>query len=149
MDRGSVMNGNKVDGAPVLDKTRADHFSDHDAGHYRAGTHLIIEVKGATGLDDKARIERAFRACVAATGSTLLHIHLHGFQPHGVSGVAVLAESHITVHTWPELGYGAFDVFMCGKADPWRAVDVLARAFETSDVEVKEIARGLGVIAKG
>lgn len=131
---------------PVLDRARPDHFSTQADGQHRAGIHLIIEVKNATGLDDQARVERAFRACVAATGSTLLHIHLHGFQPHGVSGVAVLAESHITVHTWPELGYGAFDVFMCGTADPWRAVDVLACAFETSDIDVKEISRGVGVI---
>lgn len=131
---------------PVLDKARPDHFSIQNDGQHRAGTHLIIEVKSATGLDDQARVERAFHACVAATGSTLLHIHLHSFQPHGVSGVAVLAESHITVHTWPELGYGAFDVFMCGDADPWRAVDVLAQAFETSDIDVKEISRGVGVI---
>ena len=140
------MNTSTSESAPVLDKARADHFSPHGKGQYRAGTHLIIELKGATGLDDKARVERAFHDCVAATGSTLLHIHLHRFQPHGVSGVAVLAESHITVHTWPELGYGAFDVFMCGKADPWHAVDVLGRAFETSDIEVKEISRGIGVI---
>jgi len=142
------MSGNKMDIAPALDRARADHFTKVDSGAYRAGTHLIIEVKGASGLDDKARIERAFRDCISATGSTLLHLHLHRFQPHGVSGVAVLAESHITVHTWPELGYGAFDVFMCGKADPWKAVDVLARAFETRDIEVKELSRGLGVIAE-
>lgn len=142
------MSGNKMDIAPVLDRARADHFTRVDSGSCRAGTHLIIEVKGASGLDDKARIERAFRDCITATGSTLLHLHLHRFQPHGVSGVAVLAESHITVHTWPELGYGAFDVFMCGKADPWKAVDVLARAFETRDIEVKELSRGLGVIAE-
>ena len=144
------MSGTSFDGAPVLesvlDDARPDHFMRHTDGQHRAGTHLIIEVKSATGLDDQARVERAFRDCVTATGSTLLHIHLHSFQPHGVSGVAVLAESHITVHTWPELGYGAFDVFMCGKADPWRAVDVLARAFETSDIDVKEISRGVGVI---
>ncbi|NNE88452.1 MAG: adenosylmethionine decarboxylase [Silicimonas sp.] len=142
------MTGNTVDIAPVVDRVRADHFSQEAGGHYSAGTHLIIEVKSAKGLDDKARIERAFRACIAATGSTLLHLHLHRFQPHGVSGVAVLAESHITIHTWPELGYGAFDVFMCGKADPWRTIDVLAQAFETRDIEVKEISRGLGVIVE-
>ena len=141
------MSGNKLDIAPVLDRARADHFTEIDGGTaYHAGTHLIIELKRARGLDDQARIERAFHACIAATGSTLLHIHLHRFEPHGVSGVAVLAESHITVHTWPELGYGAFDVFMCGRADPWKAVDVLARVFETQDVEVKEIRRGLGVV---
>jgi S-adenosylmethionine decarboxylase len=142
------MSGNKLDYASVLERDRADHFTEVDSGTYRAGTHLIIEVKEANGLDDKARIEEAFRACIAATGSTLLHIHLHHFAPHGVSGVAVLAESHITVHTWPELGYGAFDVFMCGKADPWKAVPVLTKAFETRNIEVKEISRGLGVIAE-
>lgn len=131
----------------VLDLTRPDHFAPRtEDGTLRAGTHLIIEVRNATGLDDKERVERAFHECVAATGSTLLHMHLHRFQPQGVSGVAVLAESHITVHTWPELKYGAFDVFMCGKADPWRAIDVLADAFETREIEVKEISRGLGVI---
>ena len=150
------MSGNTDEGVQILepniqaalDKTRSDYFSPHAGGGFRAGTHLIIEVKDGSGLDDKYRIERAFRDCVAATGSTLLHIHLHRFDPHGVSGVAVLAESHITVHTWPELRYGAVDVFMWGKADPWRAGDVLARAFETRDVDVKEINRGLGVIAK-
>lgn len=140
------MSGNKTGIAPALERTRPDHFSALDSGEYRAGRHLIIEVKRGIGLDDKARIERAFRDCVTATGSTLLHIHLHRFQPHGVSGVAVLAESHITVHTWPELGYGAFDVFMCGDTDPWKAVEVLALAFETSEIEVKELSRGLGVI---
>lgn len=141
------MSGNKTGIAPVLDRARPDHFSALDSGEFRAGRHLIIEVKHGIGLDDKARIERAFRDCVAATGTTLLHIHLHRFQPHGVSGVAVLAESHITVHTWPELRYGAFDVFMCGDTDPWQTVDVLAQAFETREIEVKELSRGLGVIS--
>jgi S-adenosylmethionine decarboxylase len=59
-----------------------------------------------------------------------------------VTGVALLAESHITVHTWPELGYGAFDIFMCGEADPWRAVAVLKRAFATDRVSVTELRRG-------
>jgi len=64
-----------------------------------------------------------------------------------VSGVAVLAESHISVHTWPEIGYGAFDVFMCGEADPWRAVAVLKRHFQTEDVRVKELRRGSGLVS--
>jgi S-adenosylmethionine decarboxylase len=57
-----------------------------------------------------------------------------------------LAESHISVHTWPEIGYGAFDVFMCGKADPWKAVDVLKAAFGTQDVRVTELLRGEGLV---
>jgi S-adenosylmethionine decarboxylase len=63
-----------------------------------------------------------------------------------VSGVAILAESIISVHTWPEIGYGAFDVFMCGDAKPLKAVGVLSRAFGTTDVRVKELLRGDGVV---
>ncbi len=129
----------------LADADREDHFIRRD-GRVFAGTHLIIEVVDGTGLDDETRIQRAFRDCVEECGATLLHIHTHKFSPQGVSGVAVLAESHISVHTWPEIGYGAFDVFMCGDAEPWRAVDVLAHAFKTSDVRVKELLRGDGLV---
>jgi S-adenosylmethionine decarboxylase len=125
---------------------RDDHFIRKD-GKVFAGTHLIIEVVDGNGLDDEARIERAFRDCVETCGATLLHIHTHKFTPQGVSGVAVLAESHISVHTWPEIGYGAFDVFMCGDADPWRSVEVLRRAFDAGEVRVRELLRGEGLVA--
>ncbi|MFW5641183.1 MAG: adenosylmethionine decarboxylase [Roseicyclus sp.] len=131
----------------LLDTAREDHFIRRD-GTVFAGTHLIIEVEDGHGLDDEARIEIAFRDCVTACGATLLHIHTHKFSPQGVSGVAVLAESHISVHTWPEIGYGAFDVFMCGDADPWRAVDVLKAAFATDRVHVKELRRGEGLVSE-
>jgi len=129
----------------VLDESRDDHFIRRD-GKVFAGTHLIIEVVDGEGLDDEARIQRAFRDCVETCGATLLHIHTHKFSPQGVSGVAVLAESHISVHTWPEIGYGAFDVFMCGEAQPWKAVDVLREAFRAGDVRVKELLRGEGLV---
>ncbi|WP_375256845.1 adenosylmethionine decarboxylase [Citreimonas sp.] len=131
----------------IFDTSRDDHFI-RDGQTVYAGTHLIIEVVNGTGLDDEARIAQAFRDCVETCGATLLHIHTHKFSPQGVSGVAVLAESHISVHTWPEIGYGAFDVFMCGDARPWRAVGVLAAAFEIDDVRVREIKRGEGVVAE-
>lgn len=131
----------------VFDETRDDHFIRRDGAVF-AGTHLIIEVVDGHGLDDEARIQQAFRDCVDRCGATLLHIHTHKFSPQGVSGVAVLAESHISVHTWPEIGYGAFDVFMCGDAQPWRAVDVLRHAFATADVRVKELRRGEDVVAE-
>jgi len=129
----------------VLDESRDDHFIRRD-GKVFAGTHLIIEVIRGEGLDDEARIEAAFRECVESCGATLLHIHTHKFTPQGVSGVAVLAESHISVHTWPEIGYGAFDVFMCGDAQPWNAVEVLRRTFNAGEVRVKELLRGDGVV---
>jgi len=128
-----------------MDPDRADHFVRRD-GKTFAGTHLIIEVLGGEGLDDEERIQTAFRDCVEACGATLLHIHTHKFSPQGVSGVAVLAESHISVHTWPEIGYGAFDVFMCGDAQPRRAVEILRKAFKASDVRVKELLRGEGLV---
>ena len=131
----------------IFDDARDDHFI-RDGDTVFAGTHLIIEVVNGHGLDDEARIQQAFRDCVDDCGATLLHIHTHKFSPQGVSGVAVLAESHISVHTWPEIGYGAFDVFMCGDAKPWRAVDVLKRAFGTTDVRVKELKRGDGVVSE-
>ena len=131
----------------VLDQGRDDHFIRRD-GTVFAGTHLIIVVVNGHGLEDEGRIQQAFRDCVETCGATLLHIHTHKFSPQGVSGVAVLAESHISVHTWPEIGYGAFDVFMCGDARPWLAVDVLKAAFGTTDVRVKELKRGEGVVTE-
>ncbi|MGM0584979.1 MAG: adenosylmethionine decarboxylase [Pseudomonadota bacterium] len=130
----------------VFDETRDDHFIRRD-GKVFAGTHLIIEVVDGEGLDDEGRIQAAFRECVADCGATLLHIHTHKFSPQGVSGVAVLAESHISVHTWPEIGYGAFDVFMCGDAEPWKAVEVLREAFAAGEVRVRELLRGEEVVS--
>jgi len=140
-----------IDSAPILelvtDNDRDDHFIRKD-GVVFAGTHLIIEVEQGTGLDDEALIQNAFKDCVDACGATLLHIHTHKFSPQGVSGVAVLAESHISCHTWPEIGYGAFDVFMCGDAEPWNAVQVLKSAFATENVRVRELRRGEEVVAE-
>ena len=94
---------------PVQATEDADHFITRDGVTF-AGHHLIIDLWEAEGLDDHARIEKAMRDAVDAAGATLLHIHLHTFEPNGgISGVAVLAESHISVHTWPEKGYAAFE----------------------------------------
>ncbi len=119
-----------------------DHFIVRDGVAY-AGTHLIIDLWGASHLDDIPRMEKAFLDCVKECGATLLHIHMHHFTPNGgVSGVAVLAESHISVHTWPERDYAAFDVFMCGDAKPELAVGILQKAFNPSRIEVGENLRG-------
>jgi S-adenosylmethionine decarboxylase len=108
-----------------------------------AGTHLIVDLWGCERLDDIEHIDAALRESVEAADATLLHIHLHHFTPNdGVSGVAVLAESHISVHTWPECGYAAFDVFMCGDAQPNAAIAVLKRYFRPSRVDVTEHLRG-------
>ena len=93
-----------------------DHFSIGNGIEF-AGTHLIIDLWGARYLNNLTRMENTLRRAVTVAGATLLHIHLHHFTPNGgISGVAVLAESHISVHTWPERDYAAFDIFMCGDA---------------------------------
>jgi S-adenosylmethionine decarboxylase len=128
---------------PDVADERDDHFVVRN-GVRCAGVHLIIDVYDADHLDDIDHIETTLRHCVDAAGATLLHIHLHHFQPNGVSGVAVLAESHISIHTWPEAGYAALDVFMCGKADPDKCVPVLREAFGAKRIAVSELLRGQG-----
>ncbi len=108
-----------------------------------AGAHLIIDLHGAHRLEEQAHIEQTLRRCVEAAGATLLHIHLHRFEPNGgVSGVAVLAESHISIHTWPERNYAALDIFMCGEARPERCIEVLLDAFSPGRAEIQELLRG-------
>jgi len=109
-----------------------------------AGVHLIVDIFEGSGFDDIDHIEATLRRCVEAARATLLHIHLHHFQPNGVSGVAVLAESHISIHTWPDAHYAAIDIFMCGKADPDKCVPVLREAFAAKRVAVSELLRGRG-----
>jgi S-adenosylmethionine decarboxylase len=119
-----------------------DHFIERDGVRF-AGTHLIVDLWGDMPLDDLELMEDTFRTAVDAAGATLLHIHMHHFTPNGgISGVAVLAESHISVHTWPERGYAAFDVFMCGDARPEKAVDAIRAAFKPSRYSVGEHLRG-------
>src|SRR5580658_4107843 len=120
---------------------RKDHFAVRN-GVRCAGVHLIVDLHGAERLDDIDHIEATLRRCVAAARATLLHIHLHHFHPSGVSGVAVLAESHISIHTWPEAGYAALDVFMCGSANPDACIPVLREAFSAKRVGVSELLRG-------
>ena len=122
-----------------------DFFIERNGVRY-AGAHLIIDLYDADRLDDLKLMEASLRQCVEVAGATLLHIHLHPFEPNGgISGVAVLAESHISVHTWPELRYAAFDVFMCGAARPERCIEVLLEAFSPRRVAIEELLRGSAV----
>lgn len=119
-----------------------DFFQERDGQRF-AGTHLILDLWEAERLDDRAHLEATLRACVADAGATLLHLHLHRFTPQGgISGVAVLAESHISIHTWPEHRYAALDVFMCGDTDPRAAIPVLRKAFPGARLLVEEHLRG-------
>ena len=121
----------------------ASHFAAKDGVCY-AGTHLLIDLWRAERLDDLEHVEETLRRAVDAVGATLLKIDLHYFNENeGVSGVAVLAESHMSIHTWPECGYAALDVFVCGKCDPYKALPILKAAFRPDQVQLSEIKRGL------
>jgi S-adenosylmethionine decarboxylase len=123
---------------------RDDHFVVRN-GVRCAGAHLIVDLYQASRLDDIDHIEDTLRRCVNAAGATLLHIHLHHFEPNGgISGVAVLAESHISIHSWPERAYAALDIFMCGGANPDACVPVLRKAFSPKKIAVSEHLRGQG-----
>ncbi|MGY3622402.1 adenosylmethionine decarboxylase [Bradyrhizobium sp. USDA 10063] len=110
------------------------------------GTHMLIDLWGAKNLDDSAIAEDAIRKAIRAASATLLHLHVHEFSPgHGVSAIALLAESHITLHTWPERSYAAADVFVCGDSDPAGAVLVLVEAFQPEQSDVRRFRRAVSI----
>lgn len=122
-----------------------DYWIERD-GLTFAGIHIIIDMWEATNLDDEPLMQRAMKQAVEDAGATLLHIHTHKFsEGGGISGVAVLAESHISVHTWPERNFAAFDIFMCGEAEPMKAIAALKAAFKPQHVNVVEHKRGIAV----
>ena len=130
-------------GAAHEDLVANDHFKTENGIRF-AGIHLLLDMWGAAHLDNPERLGKALEAAVAAAGATLLHLHLHHFSPYGgVSGVAVLAESHISVHTWPEHAFAAFDIFMCGGAEPERAAAALQDTLRPSRIELTEQHRGV------
>ena len=125
---------------------RKDYFKER-AGEKFAGIHLIVDCVGAKNLSSLEKVERCLRDAINVAGATLLHIHLHHFTPNGgISGVAVLAESHISIHSWPENGYAAMDVCMCGDADPHKTLDIIQKAFEPTELRTEEILRGKDVL---
>lgn len=126
----------------MLDR-HSDYFVERDGQRF-AGTHLLVEFWGAQNLTDPAFVEAALISAARAAGAKVLHAHVHHFGPSlGVTGVAVLAESHISIHTWPEHGFAALDVFMCGECDPHLCLPVLDRLFEPQRTKIAEHKRGM------
>ena len=109
------------------------------------GKHVLIELWGCNSdINDADSVRNAILQAVDAVGATMLHIHVHSYSPYGVTGLAVLAESHMSIHSWPEHGYLAADVFTCGtRTDPVKAVDVLKDAFEPEHISYEVVKRGV------
>lgn len=119
-------------------------MKEHVTPHLPHGRHVLADLSGidAGRLTDCAAIEQLLRAAAEAAGARVLHSHFHGFGPgQGVTGVALLAESHISIHTWPEDGYAAADIFMCGDAQPELALEVLRKALAPAECQVQVIRR--------
>jgi S-adenosylmethionine decarboxylase len=107
------------------------------------GLHLIGELYGAEGLADVDHVAASLEAAAEACGATILDTRLHPFEEHGgVTGVVLLAESHITIHTWPEHAYAAVDVFLCGDCDPSDSLPILEEAFRPDRITTQTIERG-------
>lgn len=109
------------------------------------GRHLILELWGSDKLDSLELVERALLDAVEACGLHLRDLQIYRWSPQGVSGVAVLSESHMTIHTWPEYRYAAIDAFTCGEGtDPRRMIPIIQNYFQAERIQVIEVVRGIG-----
>lgn len=107
------------------------------------GQHLLLDLYGAHHLTDVEAIQTVLESAARVCQATILKSVFHTFgDGGGVTGVVVLMESHISIHTWPESGYAAIDVFMCGACDPLKAIDVCRQAFQPEHIEQQLIRRG-------
>jgi S-adenosylmethionine decarboxylase proenzyme len=116
------------------------------------GRQIVVEYYGCNPgtLNDVAFIKRAMRGAALAAGATIVTEAFHMFNPHGVSGVVVIAESHLAIHTWPEYGYAAVDLFTCGDdVDPDEAFMHLKEQLEADTFSAFEMKRGILNMAGG
>lgn len=110
------------------------------------GRHVLAELYGCAPeiLDDAVKIEEAMVNAALEAGAEIREVVFHEFCPQGISGVVVISESHLAIHTWPELGYAAVDVFTCGSTvDPWVSCHFLKKQFLAERMAAKEITRGI------
>ena len=110
------------------------------------GNHLILELYDCPAriLDDPEHVGRTMLAAVEASGATVIQPFFHQFAPQGVSGVVVISESHFSIHTWPEYGYAAIDVFTCGDViDMQAAAEELRRGFSAGSMQKMMLSRGM------
>ena len=110
------------------------------------GRHILIELYecDSDALKSVEKIRRAMVDAAKVAGCHVIKDVFHQFSPHGVSGVVVVSESHLAIHTWPEFGYAAVDIFTCGEvADPWAAYNFLGKALGAGRVSAMEARRGV------
>lgn len=116
------------------------------------GRHILVELYdcNSSKINDVKFVEDSLLEGTRLSKATIVSHNVHKFSPYGVSGVIVIAESHVTIHTWPEYGYAAVDIFTCGESiDPWVIQEYLQEAFESARVSSMEMKRGLFKVSKG
>lgn len=124
-----------------------DYFKKDSQGRRYAGDHILLEIAGAKNLDNISFIEQKLTDAAKLSGASIIMTNFHGFgDGQGVTGVVVLAESHITIHTWPEHGFAAIDIFMCGKANAFLPIKYLVEAFEATKFDYRVDRRGFMLI---
>ena len=110
------------------------------------GTHLLLDLKNCKSelLDDLEFIRKAMMSAADETGATIVGETFHKFSPLGVTGIIAIAESHLCIHTWPEYGYAAVDIFTCGeKFKPYGAADLLIESLQCEGPVITEVKRGV------
>ncbi len=113
---------------------------------HELGRHILAEIYGCNSeiLNNKEFIEKIMVDSALKAGAEVREVAFHKFSPQGVSGVVIISESHLTIHTWPELGYAAVDVFTCGdKINPWDACNHMTEKFEAKNMTATEVKRGI------
>ncbi|MDK2991901.1 MAG: S-adenosylmethionine decarboxylase [Clostridiales bacterium] len=113
---------------------------------YALGRHILAEMYGCAPeiLDDQETVEKIMVQAAIEAGAEVREVAFHKFSPQGVSGVVVISESHLAIHTWPEFGYAAVDVFTCGtRVNPWDACNYLTEKFRAEHMTATEVKRGI------
>ncbi len=116
------------------------------------GRQILVEYYDCddSKINDVSFIEQALLNATKASRATIISHNFHKFNPYGVSGVVVIAESHIAIHTWPEYNYAAVDIFTCGETiDPWIIQEYLKEHFDSKNVSSMEMKRGLFKVPQG
>ncbi|MDK2835369.1 MAG: S-adenosylmethionine decarboxylase [Thermosediminibacterales bacterium] len=110
------------------------------------GRHILAEIYGCDAeiLNNRSLIEKIMVNAALEAGAEVREVAFHKFSPQGVSGVVVISESHFAIHTWPELGYAAVDVFTCGeRVNPWDACNYITNMFNAKHMTATEVKRGI------
>ena len=114
------------------------------------GRQILVEFYDCSKINDVEYIEESMLSGTKAANATIISHNFHKFSPYGVSGMVVIAESHVAIHTWPEYNYAAVDIFTCGDTiDPWVIQEYLKEAFNSQNVSSMEMKRGLFRVPKG